>query len=264
MGRFFAICRCCYEEVGRLGAFSTILGACTAIPSRLHEFTLPLCLTIFVTARINADFNIYHSFTGTSTKTDGQPKGVAFASGSTVLVTHKGLEVHSEGSKQKDIKTDFTPSCLAASKALVAVGGDDNTLHIYSSALSLQKDIPEPSSLITALAFSPRGDSLAVGFSSGKISVYNCNDWSIAISRWSSHTGRVTSISWNSTGTHAVSGGLDTNIFVWSVAKPGSRVNAANAHKDGVNGVAWIDNDSKVVSVGGDAAVKVWKVEGLS
>jgi len=205
-----------------------------------------------------------NTFTGMSSKTDGQPRGVAFFNGSTIVTTHKGLEVHKDGAKQKESNTSFAPSSIATSDTLVAVGGDDNKLHIYSTGLNLQEEISDPSSLITTLGFSPKGESLAVGFSSGKISVYSCNDWSIAISRWSSHTGRVTSISWNSTGTHAVSGGLDTNIFVWSVAKPGSRVNTANTHKDGVNGVAWIDNDQKIVSVGGDAAIKVWRVEGLS
>lgn len=204
------------------------------------------------------------TFTGTSSKTDGQPKGVAISAGSVVLATHKGLEVSKDGEKQKEIKTGFSPSTIAASDTRVAVGGDDHKLHIYSTSLDPQKDISDPNSLITALAFSPKGDHLAVGFSSGKILVYKCEDWTVAINRWSSHTGRVTSVAWNSTGTHAVSGGLDTNIFVWSVAKPGSRVNTSNAHKDGVNGVAWVDGDAKVVSVGGDAAVKVWKVEELA
>ena len=202
-------------------------------------------------------------FTGTSNKTDGQPKGVAISGGSVFLATHKGLEVFKGGEKHKELKTGFSPSAIAASNMTVAVGGDDNKLHLYSTSLDPYKDIGDPSSLTTALTFSPKGDRLAVGFSSGKILVYNCEDWTVAISRWSSHTGRVTSIAWNSTGTHAASGGLDTNIFVWSVAKPGSRVNALNAHKDGVNGIAWVDGDAKVVSVGGDAAVKLWKVENL-
>lgn len=204
------------------------------------------------------------TFTGASTKTDGQPKGVAIAGELVALATHKGLQTSKDGQKQIFVETNFSPLAIAASNTMVAVSGDDNKLHIYSTSLDLQNDISDKSSLMTALAFSPSGDHLAVGFSSGKIVVYNCEDWAIAISRWSSHTGRVTSIAWNSAGTHAVSGGLDTNIFVWSVAKPGSRVNAPNAHKDGVNGVAWIDSDQKVVSVGGDAAVKVWQVEGLT
>lgn len=70
-------------------------------------------------------------------------------------------------------------------------------------------------------------------------------------------------LAWNAAGTHVVSGALDTHVYVWSLAKPASRVKALNAHKDGVNGVAWADGSSKVVSTGGDAAVKVWNVEGL-
>lgn len=207
------------------------------------------------------------TFTGVSVKTDGQPKGVAVSGAHAFVATHKGVEAYKDGQKIGAITTKFSPTVIAASGMNIAVGGDDNTLHIFhrsSNTLQPQKDIADPSSLITALSFSPNGCFLAVGFSSGKISVSKCEDWSIAISRWSSHTGRITSIAWNSSGSHAVSGGLDTNIFVWSVSKPGSRVHAANAHKDGVNGVAWIDKGTKVISVGGDAAVKVWKVENLS
>ncbi|KAI4134484.1 MAG: hypothetical protein LQ347_001482 [Umbilicaria vellea] len=207
------------------------------------------------------------TFTGVSAKADGQPKGVAIHGAHALVATHKGVEIFKDGKKTGATTTKFSPTVIAASGTNIAVGGDDNTLHIFhlsSNSLQLQRDITDPSSLITALSFSWDGSLLAVGFSSGKISVYKCEDWSIAISRWSSHTGRITSIAWTRSGTHAVSGGLDTNVFIWSVSKPGSRVNAANAHKDGVNGVAWIDNDKKVVSVGGDAAVKVWKVENLS
>ena len=206
------------------------------------------------------------TFTGVSFKTDGQPKGVAVSGAHALVATHKGVEIFKNGQKTGVLKTKFSPTGIAASGTNIAVGGDDNALHIFdlsSDTLQADKDIADSSSLITALSFSPNGSLLAVGFSSGKITVYKCEDWNINISRWSSHTGRITSIAWNSSGTHAVSGGLDTNIFVWSVSKPGSRMSAGNAHKDGVNGVAWTDNDKKVISVGGDAAVKVWKVESL-
>ena len=204
------------------------------------------------------------TFTGGSTKTDGQPKGVAFFSGHAIVASHKGLEIFKDGLKMKDLKTKYSPTAVSAEGTNLAVGGDDNALHIYSFSLDAQKEIHDTSSLITALAFSPDGTLLAVGFSSGKITVYNCEDWSVAITRWSSHTGRITSIAWNSSGTYAASGALDTSIFIWSVTKPGTRISVGSAHKDGVNGVAWIDSDQKVVSVGGDAAVKVWKVDGLS
>lgn len=61
-----------------------------------------------------------------------------------------------------------------------------------------------------------------------------------------------------------MSGSLDTNVFVWSLASPGKRVKAPNAHKDGVTGVRWVDGGKKVASVGGDASLKVWDVAGLA
>lgn len=61
-----------------------------------------------------------------------------------------------------------------------------------------------------------------------------------------------------------MSGGLDGEIWVWSVAKPGTRVSVENAHKEGVNGVVWMEGGKGAVrSVGGDAAVKGWRVEGV-
>lgn len=200
------------------------------------------------------------TFTGTFSKTDGQPKGVAISNNSAVIATHRSIALSTDGQTHKSLPTKFAPMTVAANDTLIAVGGDDYTLHIYSASLGPEKEIKDSSSLITALSFSPSGALLAVGFSSGKITVFDAQSWETSITRWSSHTGRVTCIAWNAAGSHAVSGALDTNIFVWSVAKPGRRVKVPNAHKDGVNGVAWI-GDGTVVSVGGDAAVKTWAVE---
>ncbi|KAI4188341.1 MAG: hypothetical protein LQ348_003943 [Seirophora lacunosa] len=205
-------------------------------------------------------------FTGAASTTDGQPKGVAAtADGLTAVATHKGIETFRDGQKQKSISLkNISPTTIAANDALLAVGGDDTSLHILSpTTLETKHTLPALSSNISALSFSPAGDFLAAGFSNGKISVFSTSTWEVAISRWSSHTGRVTGISWNEEGTYAVSGGLDTNVYVWSVKKPGMRIGKTNAHKDGVNGVVWVDG-GRVVSVGGDAAVKVWKVEGLT
>lgn len=205
------------------------------------------------------------TFTGSAVKTDGQPRGVAVLPSSIVVATHKGISLVSpkDHSITKQIPThSYSPVSLAASGSEVAVGGDDNSQRIYKPDLEILKTIPQ-SSAISAFAFSPGADRhLAVGFSSGKILVYAPDSDEPVITRWSAHTGRVTSISWDAAGKRAVSGGLDTNIFVWSVAKPGQRVSVGNAHKDGVNGVRWLSDDT-VVSVGSDAAVKVWKVDGV-
>lgn len=201
------------------------------------------------------------TFTGSSIKTDNQPKGIATANGCAFVATHKSISIFESGQLLKELPTSFSPNVIAASKDLIAVGAHDNTLHIYSSSLSPVTQISDPSSLISTLSFSPTSSLLAVGFSSGKISVYDCKTWEISISRWSAHTGRVTSIAWHEGGKFAVSGGLDTNIFVWSAESPGKRIKMGGAHIYGVNGVAWGEGGEGVMSVGGDAAVKRWRVE---
>jgi len=114
---------------------------------------------------------------------------------------------------------------------------------------------------VTALAYSPSGDFLAVGDSSGKIVLYSVSagEYTVKTSRWSFHVGRITSLEFNSTGTHCVSGSLDTNVYIWSTQNVGKYIAIKGASKDGVWGVGWV-GETKIVSTGGDAAVKVWEI----
>ncbi|RDW91154.1 hypothetical protein BP5796_02319 [Coleophoma crateriformis] len=208
------------------------------------------------------------TFVGEALKLSAQPKSISAADGRVFVATTSGIEVFANDSLVDQVSVkEFSPTSIAASGSLIAVGDDANTVHVFavdsSNKLSPKEKLKNSTSQITALSFTPDGSLLAAGNSSGKICVYDTKDWEVKTDRWSAHTARVTSIAWNKAGTHAVSGALDTNIFVWSLAKPGKRVKAANAHKDGVNGVCWVDGDAAVASVGGDAAVKVWKVSGL-
>ena len=215
------------------------------------------------------------TFIGAITKVDGQPRAIASLDGKRVVVaTTSRVDMYEEGiDKIGGMDTKFTPTAIAASvgnggAVHVAVGGDDHVVRIYAvssrgATLELKQELRSSTAAITTLAFSPTQKHLAAGNSSGKILVYNTDDYSEATSRWSAHTARVLCMAWDVEGKNVVSGALDTNVFVWSLAKPGRRIQAANAHKDGVNGVEWVDNGQKVVSVGGDAAVKVWKVSGL-
>ena len=212
------------------------------------------------------------SFVGSSAKTDGQPKAVAVASSSgkalTLVATPSAILIYSNGSQIGSEAIKFTPTSIAAKENIVAVGGEDKAVHIYtisSTSLTPVTELKDPTAAISALAFSSSNQRLAVGLSNGKIFVYTLSspsDWTLTTNRWSAHTARVTCISWSPDGEKAVSGGLDTNVFAWSLADPGKRVKVLNAHKDGVSGIVWAE-ESKVISCGADAAVKCWKVEGL-
>lgn len=74
------------------------------------------------------------TFTGSSTKTDGQPRSVAIPSSTTaVIATHKGLTLLSQkdNSVIKSLPTSYSPTILAANSTHIAVGGDDSTQHMY-------------------------------------------------------------------------------------------------------------------------------------
>jgi WD40 repeat protein len=206
------------------------------------------------------------TYTGSTAKLSAQPKGVA-ASSATILVAHsEGIDIYQDGQKSGSAKLPADITTVAAQGATAAVGSEDSTVRIgtvTSSTFTPSIEFKASRNPISTLAFSPDGSLLAVGDSRGKILVFNSKDGKLVTDRWSSHTARVTSIAWNSKGTHAVSGALDTSIFVWSLAKPGDWIQAANAHKEGVHGVSWIEDESKIASAGADAAVKIWKVEGL-
>lgn len=221
------------------------------------------------------------SFTGSSLKTAGQPKGVAVSvssSGgktSTLVATPSTITIYTDGQQAGSLPVTYSPTSIAASGSTIAVGAEDKLVRLYTlsgSTLSPLTDLTDANAAISTLAFSSSTSSssapqLAAGLSNGKILVWTASsasaqEWQLVTSRWSAHTARVTCISWSADGKTAVSGALDTNVFVWSLAEPGKRVKALNAHKDGVGGVVWA-GEGRVISCGADAAVKVWKVEGV-
>ncbi|KAF6839082.1 WD repeat-containing protein C9G1.05 [Colletotrichum plurivorum] len=207
-----------------------------------------------------------NTFAGESAKLSAQPKGVAATGGKLYVATIEGVDVYEKTKLLSENRLGFAPGAVAAHGSTVAVGSG-NSVKVYTAdgagKLSEVKSLDKSTSLISCLSFSKDGQYLAAGNQIGKIVAYKTSDWSVATDRWSAHTARVTCISWNDAATHAVSGALDTNVYVWSLAKPGSRVKALNAHKDGVNGVAWVGDGTKVASAGVDAAIKVWAVSGL-
>ncbi|KAI0407687.1 WD40 repeat-like protein [Xylaria palmicola] len=207
------------------------------------------------------------TFAGEAPKLSAQPKGVAAANSRVYVATIAGVEIYERARLigKLDI-SGSQPTAIAAHGSFVAVGTSTNSVRLYKadggSKLTQVSEANNAVAQISALAFSKDGSLLAAGTQNGKIYAYKTDGLQIVTDRWSAHTGRVTSIAWNDAGTQAVSGALDTHIYVWSLAKPGARVNVLNAHKDGVNGVAWI-GESKVASTGGDASIKIWNVSGV-
>ncbi|KYK60379.1 hypothetical protein DCS_01516 [Drechmeria coniospora] len=203
-----------------------------------------------------------------SVRLSSQPKGVAASDDVVYVAAASGIAAYADGKLLKETPMDYAPGAIASSAGFVAVGADENSVRIYKAgpggSLEQARVISNPTGTVSALAFSNDGSHLAAGNSAGKIYVYETASWELVADRWSAHTARVTCISWDDSGAHAVSGSLDTNVFVWCLEKKnqGKRIKAANAHKDGVNGVCWL-GAGKVASTGGDATVKIWHVQHL-
>ncbi|KAI9368946.1 transcriptional regulator of RNA polII, SAGA, subunit-domain-containing protein [Aspergillus egyptiacus] len=199
------------------------------------------------------------TYTGSSSKLSGQPKGIAAGDATVLVAAPEGIEIHKDGQKIGDFKVNFPVTAIAAHGNVAAIGGEDSSVQICDisgSTLTPKRDIKASRNAVSSLAFSPDGCNLAIGDTRGRVLVYKVTDGTLVNDRWTAHTSRITSISWNNDGDHVVSGSLDTNIFVWSLASPGDWLQVSNAHKEGVNGVSWIAGGTKIVSAGADAAVK--------
>lgn len=207
------------------------------------------------------------TFDSSYVSAEAQPKGIsALSSGKVAVLTEFELRVYSAPPLNliASEKLSFIATSIAASPAGtdIAVAGQDKIVRVFSlssSVLSSKATLSSNRSFGTAMAYSPDGLHLAVGDSSGLIILYATGDYSVKTNRWAFHTARIGDIAWNSFGTHIVSGSLDTNLFVYSVANPMKNFKATNAHMGGINAVGW-ECDGVVVSAGSDGTVKRWQV----
>lgn len=199
-----------------------------------------------------------------SVKLPSQPVGLASKGDLTVVACHKNILVF-EGEKiSSDLNVSFTPTCVAFSENLVAVGGQDSKVHVYSlSGTTLsEKTVLAHTSPITSAAFSPDGKHFAATDSGRKVVPYSVeeNFKPVAEKEWTFHTAKVNCVAWSPDNRHLATGGLDTNIIVWDLERSGEHpiiIRGAHAMSP-VNGLAFL-NANEILSVGQDANVKHWK-----
>lgn len=202
-------------------------------------------------------------FTPASVSVSAQPKGIAVAADSSVFVAEIGrLEVVRFNQKVTGLACSFNPSSVATSKRLVAVGGEDQKVHLFDwdgKTLKESSVLEGNKGLVSALAFSPDGDLLASGDSSGKVVLFDVLKKSVITSRWSYHSARINSLSWTSDSKHCASGSLDTHVYIWSVEKPLKNIALKNIGPGGVNSVLWLDG-KKIVIAGADGCARVCEI----
>ncbi|KAI0078358.1 WD40 repeat-like protein [Panus rudis PR-1116 ss-1] len=197
--------------------------------------------------------------------TASQPRSLALTSDSTLFIAEiAAIEAIRSNQKVHELKPAYTPSSIAASGSIVAVGGEDAKVRLYEwdgNGLSLKEVgvLEGNKALVSALAFSPDGALLASGDSSGKIVLFNVKDRTTITTRWSFHSARVNTLAWTADSQHCASGSLDTHVYIWSVQKPVKNIAIKNAGPGGVNAVFWL-GEKRVGSAGADGCVRTWDV----
>ncbi|KAG0300452.1 hypothetical protein BGZ98_009152 [Dissophora globulifera] len=197
--------------------------------------------------------------------TNALPKSVSVSDDQTVVVaTENEVQLFQAGKKVDSLPVGYSATAAAINPqgSVVAVGSQDGKVYVMSlqgTRLAVVHTLIKNKGAVSALAFNPEGSLVAAGDSTGKIFVYDVASGETKTQQWVFHTARVTAIGWSPSGQYAVSGSLDTNVYVWSLDKPGKRIAITNAHALSVSGAAFVDEDT-VVSTGADACVKTWKV----
>ncbi|KAI9278307.1 WD40-repeat-containing domain protein [Phascolomyces articulosus] len=237
------------------------------------------------------------SFGAKLVSTGALPKSLAATNEKTVVATFENVQVYDADSKkicqQENLGYTPTVGAIDPSGKTVFVGGEvwtlslleiqliykyqnshtlciniqDNKVHVYElegDSLKHIKDIGNHIGYISALAPHPTLNLIAVGDSVGKIFLYDIETGKATVQNWVFHSGRITGLSWSKCGVFLVSGGIDTNVFVWNREKQFKKLAISNAHVDAVNDVGFLnsslsdENHIAVVSVGQDAAVHIY------
>jgi WD40 repeat protein len=201
------------------------------------------------------------------TKLATAPAGAA-CSGATTFVARIGaIDTVRGGNVAASKDVAYQPLCIAVSPdgAQVAVGGDDNKVHLYGvGAADVLEDAGTLGDVkhrqqVTALAYTPDGARLASADAGRAIFVWNTASAECEIEGWVFHTSRVTSLAWAPAGVRLASGALDGDVYIWNAEEKSKRVHLKNAHKNGVNAVAWL-SDTTVLSGGQDGCIREWEV----
>lgn len=186
----------------------------------------------------------------------------ALTNGAFVLLYRNAFSVFSaQGKKLHEEKiAQFDGSSIAVHGDVVALGGD-KVVRLYKVEATGKPDLigtfqGRHTVPVTAVAFSPDGQSVASGDSGKTIFVWSVADPSkVLYENLTFHTLRVTSLAFQGPST-LVSGSVDASVIVWDLDGKRRRVQDY-AHRGGVSVVA-LGAPGDLFTAGGDLCIRRW------
>ncbi|KAA5541076.1 WD40 repeat domain-containing protein [Roseiconus nitratireducens] len=177
-----------------------------------------------------------------------------------VLATTLTLSARSAEGRQPPL----TALVIAPDGRSVVAGSQDG-IQVYSwPELQFQRTIATQAVNLQALAFSPRGDRLAIGgglpAEQGLVEVISWPDGQ-RLRTFRKHEDSVMAVAWKDATTLA-SGGLDHRVFLWSLSATSETPPLRLAgHSRGVTSLCFIDHGKLLVTAGLDQSVRVWDTQ---
>lgn len=211
-----------------------------------------------------------NTYTDTVVKLNCQPRGLdIFREQNTIIVgCQRDITVVKDKKKLFSLPIKYESSCVStnAESLEVAVGGDDNKVHVYTltgDQLNVKVEL-EHLGAITDVAYAPNHKFLAACDSNRKVIVYSTDEYKQAHKQeWGFHNARVNCVAWSPNSQMVASGSLDTTIIIWSMTNPSKHTTIKNAHPQSqITGLVWLDNET-LISTGQDCNTKIWQIESI-
>ncbi|XP_005187228.1 actin-interacting protein 1 [Musca domestica] len=214
-------------------------------------------------------FNIEsNAFTDYVVKLNCQPRGLAIFRNENIIAVAcvKEITLVQDQKKAFSLPIKYEASSISVNPETldVAVGGDDQKLHIYSlNGTTLEPKVElDHLGQVTDCSYSPDNKYLVACDAHRKVVLYSVEEYKPAHNKeWGFHNARVNTVAWSPNSQLVASGSLDTTIIIWSVTNPAKHTIIKNAHPQSqITRLIWLDNNT-VISTGQDCNTKVWHVE---
>ncbi len=112
-----------------------------------------------------------------------------------------------------------------------------------------------------SVAFSPRGESLAIGTKDGLVKIQDPRPQGAELLRWRAHNERIAVLAWHPEGTALATGSWDRTVKVWDSSDGRFLRRLKEDHGERVNGLSWSSGGDLLASAAADSTVRIWDPE---
>jgi WD40 repeat protein len=180
-----------------------------------------------------------------------------------VVTTTDKLVAFSVSTKAKvaEAKLAFSPTCVsvAPSDGMVAVGGEDNNVHVLNPDGTEKLSLARHKDKISCVAFAPKSDRIASGCANKEVVVWDATEGTPLVTGLQGfHTARIACLAWSPEGVALASGGVDAQIIVWDLENKAAKQKLPLAHTAGAIRSLCFASATELYSGGGDATIKKW------